>query len=168
MAIRLSGNCDSAGRITDKNHTNVIVGELWSAHEQAGSLTMNEADRLCENEKEERNEEFQIMAGRKRSWVRGARVLLCSSCHRCPRFLAFPSRSTATSKCKCHWSWRQVSCQPCHGEWHLDRGGSQFKGGRWRNSPKPNRLERANSYRRLYMTLGHFLLALESDCLHAF
>lgn len=66
MAVRLSGNCDVAGRVRDKNHTNTMAGEHKSAHEQAGSLTMSEADRLCENEKERENEEFQKQWQRKK------------------------------------------------------------------------------------------------------
>lgn len=62
MAVRLSGKCDLAGRVRDKNHTNMMVGEHKSAHKHAGSLTMSEADRLCENGKRRKNEEFQIMA----------------------------------------------------------------------------------------------------------
>ncbi len=59
MAIRLSGKCDLAGRVGDKNHTNTAVGEHKSAHEQAGSLTMSEADRLCEDGEEERTRNFK-------------------------------------------------------------------------------------------------------------
>lgn len=64
MAVRLSGNCDVAGRVRDKKHTETMVGEHKSARERAGSLTMSEADRLCENEKKKRREMevFQTMA----------------------------------------------------------------------------------------------------------
>jgi len=72
MAVRLSGNCDVAGRVGDKKHTDTMVGEHKSAHQQAGGLTMSEADRLCENEKEkERLRYLEQWRGIKYSWVQG-------------------------------------------------------------------------------------------------
>ena len=126
MAVRLSGKCDLAGRFRDKYPTNTPLVEHKSAPEQTGSLTTSEADRLCENQKEESILNNGMEKIQRESEWESACDLAVTDVHAFFFFFASPFRSTVASKFKCQCRWRESSVR-CHvgrvsADWHFWSG----------------------------------------------